>query len=134
MTGWDDASRLCTLDDGRSGWVLLTLGSFGDFVRASVGGFSRGVQVDLLEALRTVLASCDVLRMKTKCIGAGQDESCDELAVRASVELWFFRIIKFLTVTLGHLLFAFSALLHISIPRPHHGPRQTRSTQGTFHI
>lgn len=69
-TGCDDESRLCTLDDGRSGWVLLTLDSFGDFVRASAG--LRCV-VGLLEALRTVLASCEVLRMKTNCVGAGQD-------------------------------------------------------------
>ena len=60
MTGCDDASRLCTLDDGRSGCALLTLDSFGDFVRARVG-LRRAV--GLLDALRTVLASCEVLRM-----------------------------------------------------------------------
>ena len=61
MTGCDDASRLYTLDGGRSCSVLPTLDSFGGFVRASDGGLSR--EVGLPEALRTVLASWDVLRM-----------------------------------------------------------------------
>ena len=69
MTGCDDASRLCTLDDGRSGWAPPTLNSLGDFVRASVGGLRR--VADLPEALRTVLASCDVLRMSV-LVEAGQ--------------------------------------------------------------
>ena len=104
-TGWDDASRLCTRDDGRSGWVLLTLDSFGGFVRASVGGPRR-----VADLLRTVLASCDVLRMSVVSCGLSSSLCATS---RSAV---FFGPVQFLTAT----------------PLVHDGPGQARSTEGAY--